>query len=564
MSVDASTRGSFELDSHERERRHVAELRTLHALGTKLNRLHEVAQIANTITVELRNLIDYHACRVHLLDAERGLLIPIGLQGEGPAYTAEGVDELTIPYGVGVTGRVAQTGESLNVPDSNQCEFAVLIPGTEEVEESLLIVPMLYGRQVVGTIGLAKLGVGQFDDQAVMVLETLASHAAVAIENAKLLKLEREATAAARQSEERYRRLVELSPSAVFVHRNGRFVYVNPAGVRLLGAEGPDEIVGRPILEVVHPDYRALVQARSDAEARGEPAPLIEEKFIRLDGRVIDVEVAGIPIDYEGEPAALVAVNDISARRTAEEERRHLLSRLITAQEEERRRIAVDLHDDPIQKVTAAALRIDLAVKQVPDLARDPSVAKLGTSMREAIARMRALMVELRPYLLDEAGLAAALRAYLEQQRADLSVDCRLEDALEEQPTDERSIILYRIVQEAVTNVRKHARASRLVVRLESHEDGVMVTVRDDGVGFDPAAANGSPRGHLGLTAMRERAEMAQGWLKIVTAPGEGATVRAWVPGAPSPDDEAPPAVADALGPRLEPGAGRSPSAATV
>jgi PAS domain S-box-containing protein len=105
-----------------------------------------------------------------------------------------------------------------------------------------------------------------------------------------------EAESALIESERRYRDLVDLSPDAIFVHADGRFVFANRSAARLLGAEDPSDITGKPVLEVVHPDYRRVVEQRIHDEAAGRAAPLLEQRFVRLDGGVIDVEVAGIPI----------------------------------------------------------------------------------------------------------------------------------------------------------------------------------------------------------------------------------------------------------------------------
>ncbi len=121
------------------------------------------------------------------------------------------------------------------------------------------------------------------------------------------------------ESEERYRRLVELSPDAIAVHSEGIFVYINPAGVRLLGAATQDEILGRPVLDIIHPDYHAAVGERVMSAPLSDVAlPLLEEKFVRLDGSVLDVEVASMPLTFGGKPAAQVMIRDITRRKLAE------------------------------------------------------------------------------------------------------------------------------------------------------------------------------------------------------------------------------------------------------
>src|SRR5207244_6543765 len=149
-------------------------------------------QIPEAITGELRALIDYHDCRVHLISEDGKTLVPIAFRGELSAYQGETFDALVLRVGEGVTGRVAVSGESYYAPNTNVDPYAVLIAGTPELDESLLVVPLRYGSKVIGTVALAKLGIDQFDAEDQRVLEVLASHAAVAIENARLLEQERE------------------------------------------------------------------------------------------------------------------------------------------------------------------------------------------------------------------------------------------------------------------------------------------------------------------------------------------------------------------------------------
>ena len=126
---------------------------------------------------------------------------------------------------------------------------------------------------------------------------------------------------ALRESEERYRRLVDLSPDAIAVHSGGRFVFVNKAGIHLIGAREMKDLVGTPILDIVHADYKELVKARAFAQTT-EPAkqPFVEEKFVRFDGSTVDVEVASVPITYGGRPATLVVARGLEDRKRVQEE----------------------------------------------------------------------------------------------------------------------------------------------------------------------------------------------------------------------------------------------------
>jgi signal transduction histidine kinase len=209
-------------------------------------------------------------------------------------------------------------------------------------------------------------------------------------------------------------------------------------------------------------------------------------------------------------------------------ERQRLLSHLVSAQEDERRRIAGDIHDDPLQLLVAVTMRLDIFRRQLPDPAQVELVSELREWIRAAVAKLRSLMFELRPPILEEQGLAAAIDEYAAQWNLEQNVT--IYDRFTEEPPDEQRLILYRIAQEALANMRKHSRAASVVVTLEQQDRFFLVRMVDDGVGFNPGHVAGTKEGHLGLTSMRERAELAGGGCRIQSLPGDGTTVEFWVP----------------------------------
>jgi PAS domain S-box-containing protein len=141
-----------------------------------------------------------------------------------------------------------------------------------------------------------------------------------------------------RESEERYRRLVEMSPEAIVVYCQGKYVYINAAGAQLLGAASSEELIGKPVLDLVHPEDRASIEARiQQTEEQEKPTPLRQFRLVRLDGKVRDVEAAGIPITYQGKPAGQAIVRDISDRKHAE---------ALLAESEERYRVVSEQISD--------------------------------------------------------------------------------------------------------------------------------------------------------------------------------------------------------------------------
>ncbi len=175
--------------SASRDVRSIAHLKMLQSLAGKLNRLNDVAQIGTTIASELRLLIDYHNCRVSLRHGDE--LRPIAFVGDYDHRLGNAADAYTSKVGQGITGRAVERGEALLVPNALECEFAYRIPGTEELEESLAVVPLRYGSRITGAITISKLGVNQFDEDDVRLLEVLAGQASVALENAHLYEQQR-------------------------------------------------------------------------------------------------------------------------------------------------------------------------------------------------------------------------------------------------------------------------------------------------------------------------------------------------------------------------------------
>ena len=177
-------------ESLRRDVRSIAHLKMLQSLSGKLSRLNDVEQIGLTISDELRLLIDYHNCRVFLRDADE--LVPLAFRGDLTGTTpGDPTRLLPTAVGRGITGRVAETGVSLLVDDAAKHAYGELIEGTAEIEESLLVVPLKYGARVTGVIVVSKLGLAQFDADDLRLLEVLAGHASVALENARLYEAQR-------------------------------------------------------------------------------------------------------------------------------------------------------------------------------------------------------------------------------------------------------------------------------------------------------------------------------------------------------------------------------------
>jgi PAS domain S-box-containing protein len=343
--------------------------------------------------------------------------------------------------------------------------------------------------------------------------------------------------------ETRYLRVVEAFPDPVLVVNSaGLIVLVSEATERLFGYEH-GELVGSQLdnLLLGYPLHQLRSQrdrttAVTNATLRLTANPKHGENF------TLDANVRPLLGDQwllvltspkrteEGpeEPARAAPVTQSNGRHL-----RSLLANLLRGQEEERQRIASGIHDDTLQVVTAVALRVQQMRRRLSNPKDLEVLEKLDETVQLAINRLRHLIFDLRPPLLDRGGLVGALRSYLEQMRSEGGVGFTLQDQLDSELSDAVRALVYRIAHEALTNVRKHAHATHVTVELIEEEGGLRVRIDDDGVGFDPSSSEGKA-GHLGLRAIRERVTVAGGWSRIDSEPGVGSVVEFWVPTADS------------------------------
>jgi len=283
---------------------------------------------------------------------------------------------------------------------------------------------------------------------------------------------------------------------------------------------------------------------RSYVELRGDPAEATADFQRLLAGEelsakrpvgdlVFDVHYRPLP-DLDGGVAGVVSVAvDVTDLERVERDRRHLLGQLITAQEEERRRLAGDLHDDAIQSLTAARLHLSVLDHQLDRVGGEraaavrPALAEARGNLEQGLAAARTFLFNLRPPLLDSAGLEPALRQQLARLSERTGCKTELVWLLDERLDGDLETVAFRVVQEALANVARHADATEVRVRAERAGPMVALEVTDDGVGFDPEAAKerAAATGHLGLRSMAERIQTAGGSLEIASGPGEGTRV---------------------------------------
>jgi len=411
-------------------------------------------------------------------------------------------------------------------------------------------VPLVAAGKVIGLYSVDKTEPRFFQSEHAQVAEALAARAASAIQNAQLFQrsqhyvaeLEariaerKRAEEALRESEERYRELFENARDAIYVHDlDGHYTSVNRAAETLSGYTR-DEILGRHFTSFVAKEHIGHASNCLLAKLEKEGETTYEVEVIAKDGRRVPVEVSSRAIYENG---VIVGVQgtarDITERKQTQDTLRMFSRQLIEAQEDERRRIARDLHDQIGQTLTAVKMNLYTVQRfcSAPEAAH--CLKDNIDAVDEALRLVRDLSVDLRPPLLDDLGLATALCWYVDryEKRAGVTTEVLIEmPNRNERFSRDLETACFRIAQEALTNVVRHARATHVLLQLTRKESSLQMIVKDDGAGFDPGVLRRRARriATLGLLGMQERAHAAGGVLEIHSKLSRGTELRFSVP----------------------------------
>ncbi|RLC93506.1 MAG: ATPase [Chloroflexi bacterium] len=340
-----------------------------------------------------------------------------------------------------------------------------------------------------------------------------------------------------RLANEYYRELFENASDAIWIHdMKGRVIAANRAAERLSGYS-VDEQYDLKVSDFL--DEEALARAREVRRRllRGEPVTeRYEQRIRRRDGSEAIIEVATSLITVDGRPFAFQHIaRDVTEARRMRDALRFYLQAILRAQEDERKRIARELHDETVQSLLLLIRRLDSMLS---------SGKRLSKAVRQELEQLHSLAVEiceglwryardLRPRILDDMGLVAGLEYLANELQESEGIRVIVQaGSSETQLSAESQLVMFRIAQEALNNVRRHAGASEVVISLDFVDDRARMTITDNGKGFELPKQIGdfTGTGRLGLLGMYERARLLGGAFEIESEPGKGTKVVAELP----------------------------------
>lgn len=556
----------------------------MHGDALDERRLRRLIEVGRTLVSEL----DLEVVLQRLLEVARELsgarYAALGILDEEreelERFIALGVDEETrraighLPRGRGVLGLLIEDPKPLRLDDVGEHPRSYGFPPAHPPMTTFLGVPVLIRGQAWGNLYLTEKQGGSFDEADEHAAVILAEWAGIAIENARLygdLEERREAleravrgleatteVARAVGAETNLRRVLETiaKRARALVDARSLAIVLQDAGeVEVLATAGELE---RDIVGLRMPTEEATIASHVLRTMKPERVANIEQR-IGSSSRKWGVDATAglfVPMIFRGRPLGLIAAMDplrggpefsdederlmlafaasaATAVATAQSVADEQLRRSIEAAERERGRWARELHDETLQGFGALRVLLSSALRAGSPEGLEGAVRDAVAEISNEIEKLRALIAELRPAALDELGLGAAIEALAHQSGTvhGLEIDTEVDTGYEAGKAPERlepelESTVYRVVQEALTNVAKHARAEHVLLRVLERDGTVEIAVQDDGVGFDPETAPGG----FGLLGMRERLAMTGGTLQITSAPGSGTELRARLP----------------------------------
>jgi PAS domain S-box-containing protein len=543
-------------DVAERKRAE-ARVAAVSHLGHQLSTARSAREAGEIIVAAADRLLGWDACTFDLYSAEKERLSYVlnrdtinGQRVDFPPVCPDGPPALH-------DRRVIEAGGQLILKEG----VPAMLPGakpfgdTARPSASIMLVPARAGAEVVGILSLHSYAPKAYDERGLETLQMLADHCAGALKRIS-------AQEALAVSEANYRSLVERSPDAILLHRDGAFVYANPASLKLFGATKPQQLLGRQVFDIVPPENRELIGQRIAQAAEGGMTPLLEQRVLRLDGTAFDAEAISIPFVYEGKPAVQTIMRDITGRKLLEHQLRqsqkmeaigqlaggvaHDFNNMLAVIRGNAELLLMDADqhasgtNECLKQIMAASERAANLTRQLLVFSRKQVMQSQPLALNKVIAELTKMLkriigehIDLECRYADPLPFVQADAGMLEQVLLNLAVNAR--DAM---PRGGHLLIATDTASFDAAYSRNHPGAGT--------GEFVRLTVTDTGTGiapehlpriFEPFFTTkelGKGTG-LGLATVYGIVQQHQGWIEVSSQPGAGATFKIFLPVIPSP-----------------------------
>ena len=501
-------------------------LSVLRAISTSVNQSLVLDEVANVAVDKIMEVADVDLVLLFTLEEKAGFLELVAYRGISEDF-AFGVDRLRL--GEGFNGQVAQTGEPLFIEDSALDPRLSREVVKQERLNSQFIVPLKSGDKVVGTLCIGVRRLRQFTADEKELLRLIGIELGIAIQKARLYQ---ESQLSAR----RFQELFEKAHDAIWVQDlEGKIIAANQACSSLTGYE-LESLINRDVVQFLTPTALDLAREIRHKLLLGEIVEQpYEQRIITKAGTEAIIKLTTSVLGEGEMPRTFQHIaRDITKERQLQDDLSLYISQITRAHEEERSRIARELHDDTIQKLVIIGQRLDIITSGNNAVSGEvlSFVERLRRDIDGIVQEIRNFAQDLRPPTLEYLGLRPALRELASQIRQESGVSVNLKvNGKSQHFTKEEEILIYRIVQEALRNVWKHAEATNVDVAVEFKDGKTFVIISDNGKGFKQQDGVELARtSKLGLIGMYERARLLGGTLEIKSELGKGTQVIAEFP----------------------------------
>ena len=438
----------------------------------------------------------------------------------------------------GIYGEVAKTGRALII-ENTKINLKEHTDAFQKMKIQVqMVIPLVFQERVSGIICVAASQPRQFTNYDMDLVTSIGREIAVAIENARLYGIQRQITERLRLSEGKYHRLFELASDAIFVtDLSGKLIEVNRASAELMG-DTVEDVIGNDIRRYLSPEELKTARNVRKHLLLGQPFPQpYEQKLIRNDKTEVILMLSSNLVKHGDEPPVFEHVaRNVTRERRMQDNLRNYVQQITRTQEEERNRIARDLHDETAQALYALTRQLDNFIRSSPKLSGETSsfLKGLVEQIKTVSQEVRRFSQDLRPPLLDDLGLLSSIRWLTGDMEHRTHITVKLTvSGTERRLAPHVELAIFRIVQEALRNVEKHASAMRVDVNVEYAAEKINISIADNGKGFKLAGEVGElPReGRLGLMGMQERAHLLGGNITIKSETNHGTNVLIELPG---------------------------------